>query len=299
MFDADPPLITCPGPAEVDCGQQNDLSVTGQAVATDDCAGPLTPTLTDDPPALPGCSGVIQRNWTATDDCGNTSVCTQAITVFDVDPPLITCPGPAEVDCGKQNDLTITGQATAEDACAGPLTPTYTDDPAVFSGCSGVILRTWTAVDPGGNSAGCVQEIAVTDESAPVFTFCPPPVSVPCGQQTNLAVTGIAIAQDACNQASPPLHTDDNGGFSGCSGVVVRTFLTADNCGNTTVCQQTITVFDNTPPIFVACAPPVFVYCGQENNLALTGMAVAEDACSGPAPVTHTDDLSGFTACEE
>jgi len=296
--DQTPPALTCPVAVTVPLGQQNDPAATGLAVATDGCTSAVEPTFVDDLSGFGPCGGIIVRNWTAADACTNTATCAQTITVQDQKPPEISCPGPAEVECGKQNDLSLTGQATGQDDCAGPITPTFADTPPVFSGCSGAIARTWTAADPGGNSATCQQEITVTDKSAPVFTTCPPTVSVLCGQQNDLDITGKAAAQDACNGASPPVHTDNTSGFSGCSGVIVRTFSSADSCANTATCQQTITVFDNVPPVFSTCPQPVNVYCGQQNNLNTTGMAAAADACSGPAPITHTDDLSEFSACE-
>lgn len=294
-----PVLTFCPTAVTVSLGQQNDLGLTGQATATDACQPPVVETtFADDLSGFGACGGVIARTWTATDACVNTATCAQTITVQDQNPPEITCPGPVETACGKQTDLTVTGQATATDDCAGPLTPTFADTPPVFSGCSGPIIRTWTAADPGGNTATCVQDITVVDKSGPVFTTCPPAVTVPCGQQNNLDITGKAVAQDACNGATSPTHTDNTSGFSGCSGVIVRRFSSADSCGNSATCQQNITVFDDMQPVFTACPQAVFANCGQQNNLNITGQAVAVDACSGPAVVTHTDDLSEFSACE-
>lgn len=298
--DQIPPAFTlCPPAVTVSLGQQNDLNLTGKATAVDHCdPAPADPVFSDDLSGLGDCGGVILRTWTATDPCDNAATCEQIITVKDATPPQIGCPAAVSVECGKQNDLNLTGKADAKDDCAGTLNAVFTDAPPAFHACSGTILRTWSAADPGGNSVSCVQEITVTDKSSPVFTFCPPALGVPCGQQNDLNITGMAQAQDACNGASSPSFTNNNSGFNGCSGVVVRTFLTADSCGNTATCQQSITVFDHTPPVFTNCPPPVFADCGQQNVLEITGQATASDACSGPASVSFTDNTDGFFACE-
>lgn len=292
-----PVFSFCPPAATVPFGQQNNLALTGQAEANDACSGALSPVFADDLSDFGDCGGAILRTWTATDPCGSTTTCMQTVTVKDETPPEINCPAAVSVECGKQYDLNLTGRAEAKDDCAGTLTSSYTDSPPAFSGCAGTILRTWAATDPGGNTVNCVQEITVADKSAPVFTVCPPATSVPCGQQNDLNLTGMAQAQDACNSAAAPTFTDNNSGFNGCSGVIVRTFLTADSCGNTATCQQAVTVSDNTPPVFTNCPPPVFVNCGQENVLEITGQATATDACSGNAAISFTDDTDEFSAC--
>jgi hypothetical protein len=243
--------------------------------------------------------GVFTATYTITDRVGRTATGTIRITVEDRVPPTVVCPRAVTLDgCGQAPAPALTGQATAIDDCAGLVSLTFTDHPPVLTGCSGTVRRIWTATDAGGNTATCTQNITVEDRLAPVFTSCPSAVTVSCEARNNLAVTGMAQAQDACNGVSPPVHTDNTMGFNGCSGVIIRTFMTADSCGNTATCQQTLSVVDNTPPVFTTCPGPVSVRCGQQNNLNVTGRAVASDACSGPMTVTHTDDLSKFSACE-
>src|SRR5947208_16690108 len=58
--------------------------------------GPLPP----QPPALPGAAvNAIDRTWTATDDCGNSSTCVQRMTVRDTTPPAITVPPDVVLEC--------------------------------------------------------------------------------------------------------------------------------------------------------------------------------------------------------
>ena len=57
----------------------------------------------------------------------NTAECTQMITVVDTKAPEITCPADATLECTDDaNDLSLTGEATATDAC-NDVTITYAD----------------------------------------------------------------------------------------------------------------------------------------------------------------------------
>jgi hypothetical protein len=108
-------VIECPPLAKVFCGSSLDPSVTGEATATSDCPGSITITYQDSV-QLPGstCPGarfgyVIVRTWTATDECGNTASCTQAIDVvrqlwkLDIHPT--SCPNPVQVGSGSKTAI--------------------------------------------------------------------------------------------------------------------------------------------------------------------------------------------------
>src|SRR5437667_6241217 len=73
---------------------------------------PLGP-LPQQPPVLPGATiSVINRTWTATDDCGNRSICVQQITVRDTAPPVITVPDVVLLECPvSDTSANVTGAA--------------------------------------------------------------------------------------------------------------------------------------------------------------------------------------------
>lgn len=297
----EPPAYSeCPTAVTVELGQQNDLAITGLAKAENQCDPALNVSVTyeDDLSQFTDCGGIIERRWTAQDDCGNSNTqCLQQITVVNAQPPKISCPGQVKVGCGQQSDIAVTGSAQAEDACGAPLTATYSDDPPIVEGCIGTITRTWTASDGGGQSTSCTQQIDWEDVLAPVFTVCPPPVTVPCSVYEDLSVTGIAVAEDNCQANIEPTWVDDLSGYNGCAGIVLRSFHAVDICGNESMCVQEIMVFDNTPPVMV-CPPPITVQCGQQNNLAVTGMAIANDDCGIIVELNHIDNVDAFAACE-
>src|SRR6185369_757836 len=57
----------------------------------------------------------LRRTWTAADRCGNTSSCTQVLTVVDTTPPMLAaCPPDATVECSA---VPTAPTLTATDNC--------------------------------------------------------------------------------------------------------------------------------------------------------------------------------------
>src|SRR5207249_6181643 len=122
------------------------------------------------------CTGLhgIDRTWTATDGCSNSSACVQHITFVDTNPPVITCPPDKNLQCGDSTATNNTGVATAIDDCGQPVVIAFQDTatPANCTGRQGVD-RKWIATDACGNTTNCVQHIIFVDTTAPVITGCP------------------------------------------------------------------------------------------------------------------------------
>lgn len=77
--DKKPPVITCPANITVTC--DTSIPKTGMATATDNCDASVSIT-NQDIHVSGDCDWfcIIERHWTATDDCGNFSKCVQVIT---------------------------------------------------------------------------------------------------------------------------------------------------------------------------------------------------------------------------
>jgi hypothetical protein len=251
--------------------------------------GPLPP----QPPVLPGSTiNVINRTWTATDACGNTSTCGQQITVRDTTPPSLTVPADLVLECPAATSTNSTGVATASDAC-GSVTISYTD--SVTNGCNGtkVVSRLWTAADSNGNSTNAVQTITVRDTTPPVVTS-PANIAIACTDSLNPSVNaslGVATATDGCSGASTPTYTDQIVPGN-CAGdyTVQRTWSSQDGCGNVGTALQTITVQDTTPPSITAPANLVLRFSADIGTNS-TGVASAPDGCSG-VTLTYHDVMS-------
>src|SRR5258706_3578804 len=159
VSDRTAPILSWLGNVEIDCTASSDPAKTGLASATDDCSGVAGIGHSDsNAPGLCAGSHVITRTWTATDDCGNTSICVQTITVTDTTAPTITCPAAVSTNGGGQCCVSVNiGTATASDDCS---TVTITSNaPAQF--CVGDTSVTWTAADGCGNSSTCRQTVTV------------------------------------------------------------------------------------------------------------------------------------------
>jgi hypothetical protein len=95
--DTTDPDITCAADVTVTCGEPTDPSATGSSTAVDDCDA--VPEIASDDVVIPTtCPAdpiqeVIERSWTAVDDCGLESSCVQEITVLKLVLSLDIKPG--------------------------------------------------------------------------------------------------------------------------------------------------------------------------------------------------------------
>ena len=173
--DSIAPQITCPAAVTVACMTDVPAPDITLVTATDNCGTPVVTFVSD---VWSGnCPRIITRTYQAADSCGNTTTCTQIITVNDSIAPQITCPAAVTVACVTDvpaPDITL---VTATDNCGTPVV-TFVSD--VWSGnCPRIITRTYQAADSCGNTSTCTQIITVNDSIAPQIT-CPAAVTVAC-----------------------------------------------------------------------------------------------------------------------
>jgi probable HAF family extracellular repeat protein len=242
----------------------------------------------DAPLTAPYPKGTTTIQWTATDGAGNSSTCTQTITVVDARPPVLHgVPADASVECGEvppAPDVTATdgcGDSTvqlSEAMAAGPTPGTFT------------LTRTWSTVDSSGNTARASQTITVAD-GAPPTIVCPATVSVPndagaCGA----AVTySPASASDACSSVDVTYSHASGSTFPLGTTSVIAT--ATDLAGNTASCSFEVTVVDAEAPT-ITCPPDVLVVSDPGScsaaNVAL-GTASGADNCEVASIVSHVE----------
>ncbi len=239
-------------------------------------AGPTVAFVADNGNGGAGCAGnplIINRVYRATDASGNSSTCTQAITVIDnVNPTITVCPANRTVTAATNLcAATNTYSATATDNCG---VPTVTFSPA--SGSSfpvGTSTVTTTATDACGNTATCAFTVTVTDNQAPVIT-CPANITAIATSANGAIVNYTApTGTDNC----PGATTTQIGGLgSGATfpiGVTTNIFRVTDAAGNSTTCSFTVTISGLAPVIVcpanitVNNAPGV---CGNNVTFAAT-----------------------------
>lgn len=216
---------------------------------------------------------------------GGDTICTQTVTVSDLEAPMVDCP----------SDLTL----NCDDPVPAAATPTVTDncdpDPSIdFSEtstgtCPTVITRTWTATDDVGNQTVCTQTITINDTIAPLLD-CPADVTIECDESSAPGNTGTATAFDPCDSNPTVTFSDSTSGS--CPTVITRTWTATDSCGNSSSCDQIITVDDTTAPV-LNCPADTTVECDQSSDPASTGTATATDNCDDNLTVTFSDSASG------
>ncbi len=323
VSDTTPPVITCPADVEHECDEIVDY---GEATATDNC-NDVTIT-SNDVETTDDCETIIERTWTATDICGNSSRCVQTITIVDTTAPVINLPDDISVDisceeyvCGIEagfafiNGLLTPDQEAEFIQCNEDLfysldvVPTSVTDncdndvefvpislvPVVHDGC----------VDYEGSSNVKFSLIcwfaAIDDcgnEADRVFTVLnivdhtAPVISCPDDLTFECAAAtdfGVATATDDCPGVITISHEDVETGDE-CETVISRTWTATDVCGNSSSCVQTIVISDTTAPVIV-CPADVEHECDEQVDY---GEATATDNCSGvtinSSDVTTGDD---------
>jgi hypothetical protein len=191
---------------------------------------------------------VIDRTWTATDDCGNQSTGVQRITIRDSAAPSITAPANLVLEYPADTRTNVTGVAVAQDC--GPTTVTYSDSVNNALAVPKIISRLWTARDEWGNTTNVVQTITVADTKAPVLQV-PASLTLEFPADTTTNATGVATATDASGLLSIT-HCDAVTNVCGTVQCIKRTWTAVDACGNSASGLQTITVVDSLAPVLVS-----------------------------------------------
>ena len=330
------PSIECPAQADLtadaDCSADLDPSNTGMATAsaTDNCdAAPEVVVTYTDGPVTDGCAGSYSftRTFTATatDHCGNEDSisCDQLITVSDEtapDAPVITGPADAEVlldaDCMTDASTAVTGEATATAADNCDATPSIAithEDSAPTYTCAGddtaegsyTFTRTFTATatDDCGNvgaSSTFVQTITVLDQMAPDFAGSAPTFEIACDLYDAAAAYEV-MASDNCDSDVTITILSNQEVSGSCAGSFLRTYEATDDCGNSTMFEQAISLIDSVAPELTLTCPAdatleADAACGADTSITALGNATytALDNCDADLDIslTHADMLT-------
>jgi gliding motility-associated-like protein/uncharacterized repeat protein (TIGR01451 family) len=286
ITDTTPPVLQpAPADATLSC---NAIPAAANLIATDACDTSVTVVLVETPTTnADGCLTQIVRTWTAMDDCGNTDVETQTITVFDNGFPTLTGI-PADTTVGCTAFVPGVPAVGASDNCDGSpdlaFNQTTIGDPA---GCNYQIIRTWTATDACGNVTTDNQIIVVSDTEDPVIAGVPADVTVSCVSVP--PVPGGITATDNCD-TTPTLIFDQTptADANGCVSQILRTWTATDDCGNSTVATQTLTLIDTLPPLMFANhaffgniqhGDTLYADCTQIPSLDSLGFAAFDECC--------------------
>ncbi len=273
-------------PADIDVSCTN-IPIAPNLSASDNCDGnPVTSfTETKINGACPY-SYTLEREWVATDSCGNIGRHKQIIRVKDTAAPVLSgIPGNVTVPC---DGIPSPANPAATDNCDPNPTIQFAEV-KVPGTCahSYTLRRTWTASDLCGNRDSAVQLIQVIDNQPPVISNFPADTSVSCNQIPAAATPSVA---DACD-TSRTLTKSENIAPGTCPGsyTLERTWVATDHCGNSSFKTQRIQVRDLVAPVLQNVPASTTVNCGMVPAPAAVS---ATDNCDADPDVSLSETRS-------
>jgi hypothetical protein len=325
--DKSEPEIECPDDITIDCTDDiDDLSLTGTAVAIDNCGSPNV-TYADSGNTNQCKVGTIRRTFTA--QIGNTTkTCRQDIEVTNNNPfnggdinwsgiSDKTLSGCMDVD----TDPSITGRPTWNSGSCSLIAASYTDKTftLVDSVCF-KILRTWTIIDwcqfdqnnPSyGGIYSRTQVIKLNNTTKPVFTDCADKVEDGFGPGCD---GYISLTNDATDDCTPSdklvlkyrIDLDSDGTYgpettgkdaSGTYPVGSHKiyWLVEDLCGNRTSCEYTFTIRDKKKPTPYCLSEITTVIMPSSEEIAIWAIDFDRgsfDNCPGDIKISFSSNTS-------
>ncbi len=188
-------------------------------------------------------SYTLQRSWTATDACGNSTVLTQMIVISDDQAPVMAgVPADVTVSC---ESIPTAANVVAVDNCDTDI-EIILDEQQVPGPCQDAysMVRTWTATDNCGNQDIQTQTITVNDPTPPVLEAAPADLTVNLANGETVPPPATLQATDNCD-ADVGVAFNEDQSDNGCGYIITRTWTATDNCGNQATETQLINVTDD------------------------------------------------------
>ncbi len=320
IIDDVPPVFTNP-PQDltIDCATgagdlMNWLTNNGMATATDNCG---TVGWSNDFGTQPNaCAGgnTITVNFTAEDDCSNSSSMSATLTVNDNSPPQITVMAQdSTVECdgnGNINDynswISNHGWAEATDDCGTITWSSRQVSSLPGCGMTRVDSVHFYAMDACGNIDSTAAKFIIEDNTQPTPPADPANMMVSCA--LDIPAAPILQASDICQGIVPGVLSEVVSD-STCPNrfTLTRTWSFTDGCLNSSSASQIITVNDNINPtisgvtdttIFIDCDanPPVFNPAAMD-NCGLVRLNTSSITSPGMCPITEITEIT-YTATD-
>jgi hypothetical protein len=242
------------------------------------------------------CSAEQSFIWTftLTDLCSNSVEATHVVNVVDTtDPEIIFLPIVSEVfNCVDDVEWPV---ISAFDMCSSASVNWDGEPTIMINECPNNITLTRDAIatDACGNTVTQTYTIAVLDAQPPQFIDLLTDLTIQCGNAAaiDLALLDLPTFDDGCNDGAfliPNSQTIQ--GVCDQNYTVEKTFVVEDACGNTSEPHIiTITVEDTEAPTITVPTEGFEIECGQP--LVLEAPVVI-DNCDDIPTLTETTDLS-------
>ena len=209
--------------------------------------------------SLPGsCGGdMIERTWTATDACGNSSTSTQILEPLDGEAPVFTGLNADGVyECGT---IPLFSTPTASDDCSE--VEVEINDITSEGPCGIDITRVWTAKDDCGNVSEISQTLTAVDTKAPIFAFLEAEKTYPCSGDPSFDSPDV---HDDCTEVTLDFKDEILTALCG-SNIITRVWTASDACGNVSSVSQSLIPVDITEPVFASFDAMKEFECGSTN----------------------------------
>jgi uncharacterized repeat protein (TIGR01451 family) len=239
------------------------------------------------------------------------ATCTQTVMVNDVTPPTIGATSStvsADANCqavipdysSTVTDNCACGSADDSEACEGHPHIVYSQTPAagtvVGPGSYNVHIE---ATDGSSNNNGATKDVTFTvnDTTAPAIT-CPANITANTapGMCSATVNPGTATASDNCDTTPTIVGTrSDNQPLNASypKGTTTIHWTATDDAGNTSSCDQTITVEDHEPPT-ISCPADITLEPTCPSGAVATYTApVGQDNCPGAVTTRTAGGASG------
>ena len=291
---AAPVLSGVPADQTVRC---DTIPVPPNVVATDICDPDVKVEFTES--FNSECPRTITRRWTATDDSGNTTSATQALTIDDTAVPILSgVPADATVSCDA---IPASPTVTAIDGCGSDIGVEFEE--TASGRCPQVITRVWSATNACGRTVSATQTLTVEDMISPNLVS-PNPISILLGNINPLGCSlndthstaadwlSAVSANDSCGQITV---TNDHGpDFP--VGLTTVTFTATDECGNSTSGTSTVSVIDNVPPL--ARCKNITVELDANASGSITPTDINDGSTDACGSVSLSIDKTTFTCSD-
>jgi choice-of-anchor A domain-containing protein len=236
--DVTPPAVTAGTPNRtLQCNRGVSYTDLSDITASDLCSPPVTMARTGS--VSMETPGTYVLTYSARDTAGNTGSATRTVNVVDTLAPSITLNGPANGthECGSP--YTDPG-ATANDACAGDLSPTLITSGPVNVFVPGNYTRNYSVTDPSGNDTTTSRAVTVHDTLVPQIQVLPGPSMIECNGSPY--VDPGATASDLCTGALTQRLSVSSNLDQSRSGQYTVTYRVADAAGNEGIAVRQLTV---------------------------------------------------------
>jgi len=279
--DTTAPILACTPDHEIVADDACDGSYSISATATDNCDAHLDDLVCAPPGTLSGANSVATPFCSVTDEAENTGSCLTTVTLVDQTSPTATC-NSLIVPTASQYGLctaTLAVKPTGLDNCDESLTFSCGTDSLLQEG-PGSVSTTCTSKDDSGNvSANCESKLTLEDDTDPTVE-CNYAL-VKTSSQGGLCSASLPVAPTGEDNCDPTLHF-----ICGKSSLSVTapgsdstSCVSEDDSENTSdACTSTLTLVDDTKPVFDSLARQTFLGSCAGANVSFVP-PTASDTC--------------------